>query len=143
MRSILGDSFVVALLEQPDGTIHDVIHLGRQANALQRSYMEAEGLICAVPGCDTTHGLELDHVDDWAKTYRTEVDRLAWLCGHHHDQKTNHGHTLTGPPRHRTWTGPDGQTIAQDRPPPPPETTGAEPPEPAGQPALFTTPAPT
>ena len=71
---------------------------------------------CAVPGCGATHGLELDHVDDWADTYQTEVDSLAWLCGHDHDLKTHHGHASPDT-RRPHWTRPDGITItASDHP---------------------------
>lgn len=102
----------MALLKREDGTVHDVVHLGRQANALQRTYLEAMGWHCARPGCQATSGLEIDHVDDWAATYRTEVDKLALLCGHDHDLKTHHG----VPPHRPTPPGPDPGGA---RPPPP------------------------
>jgi hypothetical protein len=108
VRSVMGDAFVVALLKDRVG-VRDVIHLGRQVTAHQRSAMEARGHRCEVPGCDATHGLEIDHVTGWTATHTTELDDLVWLCGHHHDQKTHRGARLTGPPGTRTWHPPPGR----------------------------------
>ena len=116
MRSLYGDAFVVALIE--DG--HDLrrlVHLGRQVTAHQRSAMEARGQLCEVPGCDIDFGLEIDHTTPWALTRTTTLDHLAWLCSHHHRQKTHAGYRITGPPGHRTWTAPHG-TTTRDHPPP-------------------------
>ena len=52
------------------------------------------------------------------------VDDLAWLCGHDHDLRIHHGYRLNGPPGGRTWWGPDGSAIAEERPPPQPELFG-------------------
>ena len=107
VRSLLGEAFVVALIE--DGVdVRNVVHLGRQVTAHQRSALEARGYHCEVPGCAVSYGLEIDHRTDWALTRTTTLDELVWLCAHHHDQKTHHGHRLTGPPG--------------DRPGPPPPT---------------------
>ena len=105
VRSLFGDAFVVALIE--DGQdVRRVIHLGRQVTAHQRSALEARGQCCEVPACDIDWGLEIDHTTGWALTRTTTLDDLAWLCAHHHDQKTHRGYRLTGPPGHRTWTAP-------------------------------------
>jgi hypothetical protein len=121
VRETIGDSFVVLLLK--DGPrIIDLVHDGRDATALQRSYKEAQGIHCERPGCSCTKGLELHHTRPWSPTQQTTVTDLAWLCGHDHDLVTHHGHTLTGPPGARTWTTPDGTTAAQQRPPPDTDT---------------------
>jgi hypothetical protein len=105
VRSLLGEAFVVALIE--DGVdVRNVVHLGRQVTAHQRSALEARGYHCEVPGCAVSYGLEIDHRTDWALTRTTTLDELVWLCAHHHDQKTHHGHRLTGPPGDRVWTAP-------------------------------------
>jgi hypothetical protein len=105
VRSLFGDAFVVALIH--DGQdVRRVVHLGRQVTAHQRSALEARGQVCEVPGCDIDWGLEIDHITGWALTKTTTIDDLGWLCGHHHDQKTHHGHRLTGPPGNRTWRPP-------------------------------------
>lgn len=112
VRSILGDAFVAILLTKPDGTIHDVVHLGRRANALQRSVKEAQGIHCETPGCDRTHGLELHHIEAWTDSGITQVDLLVWLCSTHHDLITYHGHQITGPPGARVWLVPDDRRSA-------------------------------
>jgi hypothetical protein len=56
--------------------------------------------------------LEIDHTTGWALTHTTTLDDLGWLCTHHHDQKTHHGHRLTGPPGNRTWIPPPGTRVA-------------------------------
>ena len=109
VRSVMGDAFVVALLEDRVG-VRDVVHLGRKVTAHQRSAMEARGFRCEVPGCSATHGLEIDHVTGWTNTHTTQLDDLIWLCGHHHDQKTHRGAHLTGPPGSRTWHPPGAGT---------------------------------
>ena len=108
VRSVMGEAFVVALLEDRVG-VRDVIHLGRKVTAHQRSAMEARGHRCEVPGCSATHGLEIDHVTGWTVTHTTQLDDLVWLCGHHHDQKTHRGARLEGPPAARTWHPPPGK----------------------------------
>jgi hypothetical protein len=136
VRSLLGEAFVVALIHDAVD-VRSILHLGRQVTAHQRSALEARGYRCEVPGCDVSWGLEVEHVKDFALTGVTRLDDLAWHCTHHHDQKHHHGHRLTGPPRHRTWTAPDGTAI-HDHPPPAasdPAAGRADPRPPTGPPA--------
>jgi hypothetical protein len=135
VRKNLSDSFVVLLLK--DGPrIIDLVRLGRDATALQRSYKEAQGIHCERPGCDSTHGLELHHVNPWSPTQQTTVNDLAWLCAHDHDLITHHGLQLTrSPDGHWTWTTPTGPA-----PPQPAPTASAAPPEPGPQPTLLADP---
>ena len=51
--------------------------------------------------------LEIDHVDGWALTKVTTLDRLARLCRWHHHLKTYGGYRLEGGPGARRWCGPD------------------------------------
>ena len=111
VRALFGEAFVVALIE--DGQdVRRVVHLGRQVTAHQRSAMEARGQICEVPGCDIDFGLEIDHTTGWALTRTTTLDQLAWLCSHHHDQKTHRGYRITGLPGQRTWIPPPDAQVA-------------------------------
>jgi hypothetical protein len=57
-----------------------------------------------------TTGLEIDHVDGWALTRTTTVDRLARLCRWHHHLKTYCGYRLDGGPG-------DWHLVAPERPP--------------------------
>jgi hypothetical protein len=93
-RMIDGDAFVAAVTTR--GTeISKVVHLGRRPTVLQRTALEhRNGATCSIEGCSSTARLEIDHVAEWAATKRTELSELAFVCGHHHDLKTHHGHTF-------------------------------------------------
>ena len=104
-RELARDAFLTAAVM--DGVdVKSVVHLGRSATAHQRTALEARGVVCAVPGCGFLHDLEIDHVDGWAITRRTQVDQLDWLCPFHHGQKTHASYRLAGPPGARTWHPP-------------------------------------
>ena len=111
-RELARDAFLTAVVT--DGIdVRTVAHLGRAATAHQRTALEARGIHCAVPGCGVVHHLQIDHVDGWTLTRRTQLDQLDWLCRFHHRQKTHHSYHLAGPPGQRTWHPPGD---------PPPET---------------------
>ena len=115
---MLEDAFLAAIVT--DGVdVYNVAHLGRAATAHQRTALEARGYRCEVPGCTARHNLEIDHLDDWARTMRTKLDRLAWLCPQHHQQKTTQGHRLEGPVGNRRWTDAHGTLLAGNDPDPP------------------------
>jgi hypothetical protein len=135
VRSVLGEAFVIALLEDRQG-VRDVVHLGRKVTAHQRSALEARGHRCEVPGCSATHGLQIDHITGWTLTHTTQLDDLMWLCRHHHDHKTHRGATITGPPGNRTWHPPPPKTQAKAR------ANGNRSPMPSEAPAESGTPAP-
>jgi hypothetical protein len=115
----LSDAFLAAVVT--DGVdVYNVAHLGRQATAHQRTALEARGYRCEVPGRPVRHNLEIDHVDDWVQTLRTKLDRLAWLCPHHHRLKTTKGQRLEGPVGNRRWLDGHGTLLTADDPDPPP-----------------------
>jgi hypothetical protein len=125
VNSLMGDAFGAAIVT--DGVdVFTVAHLGRSATAHQRSALEARGYHCEVPGCGATTALEIDHIDDWHKTYRTKLDAMAWLCGVHHTAKTNGGWRLEGPPGERRWVGPGEAGVQPAGPGPDPPPAGAE-----------------
>ncbi|HET9442554.1 MAG TPA: DUF222 domain-containing protein [Acidimicrobiales bacterium] len=120
VHDMLDDAFLAAVVT--DGVdVFNVAHLGRQATAHQRTALQARGYRCEVPGCPARHNLEIDHVDEWCQTLRTKLDRLAWLCPHHHRLKTTKGHRLEGTVGHRRWLDGHGTLLAADDPDPPPE----------------------
>jgi hypothetical protein len=119
VEAMLDDAFLAAVVT--DGVdVYNVAHLGRQVTAYQRTALEARGYRCEVPGCPARHNLEIDHVDEWCATLLTKLDRLAWLCPHHHALKSRRGHRLEGPVGDRRWLDADGQLLAADTPDPPP-----------------------
>jgi hypothetical protein len=117
-RFIDGGAFVAAVASR--GTeLEKLVHLGRKPSALQRTGVEwLHGGVCAVDGCTSTARLEIDHVIPWANTHRTALRDLTVLCGHHHDLKTHHGHTL-GPrlPTGRRRLLPPGEDVPHDQGP--------------------------
>lgn len=96
-RAMSADAFLAAVVH--DGIdISSVVHFGRQPTSHQRSALLVRDPTCVVPGCGISTGLEIDHVDPWALTHTTRLDRIARLCAHHHHLKTYEGWTLTGSP---------------------------------------------
>jgi hypothetical protein len=75
-----------------------LVHTGRHPTAAQTTAIEwLSGGHCQIHGCTSGTGrLEIDHIEPWADTHRTELHQLALLCGHHHDLKTRH-HWTIGP----------------------------------------------
>jgi hypothetical protein len=121
VRSLMGDAFGAAIVTN-GVDVFTVAHLGRSVTAYQRSALEARGYCCEVPGCGSTTALEIDHIEDWALTFRTKLDRLAWHCKPHHHDKTHRGWRLEGPPGDRRWVPPPEAVPRRDSPGPP---TGA------------------
>ncbi|HEV3471974.1 MAG TPA: DUF222 domain-containing protein [Actinomycetota bacterium] len=104
-QALASDAFIAALVS--DGIdIQAVSHMGRKVTARQRTALIARGRRCEVPGCDSTHGLQIDHTTDYAKGGPTKLDNLAWFCPHHHYLKTHKGYRFGGPPGARTWHPP-------------------------------------
>ena len=107
-RAMSVDAFHAAVITRGVDIVN-VAHLGRAVTAEQRTALQLRDPTCVVPGCTTSHGLEIDHTTSatgWADTRRTTLDELARLCHHHHQQKTHHGYTLTGSPGHWQWRAP-------------------------------------
>ncbi len=105
VRDMMTDAFLAAVVR--DGVdIRSVVHLGRQVTARQRTALIARDRTCVIPGCDVTHGLEIDHVEGWAVTRVTTLDQVARECAHHHYQKTYEGWALTGRPGAWQWHPP-------------------------------------
>jgi hypothetical protein len=97
-----------------------LLHTGRQPTAAQTTAIEwISGGHCQIHGCTSGTGrLEIDHIEPWADTHRTELHHLVLLCGHHHDLKTRHNWTIG--PLHPNGT-------RNLTPPPQPEPPGDPP----------------
>ncbi|OBJ73102.1 HNH endonuclease signature motif containing protein, partial [Mycobacterium colombiense] len=60
-------------------------HTKRLASPGQRIVLYAKDRGCSHPGCDVSgYCCEVHHVEDWARTYRTDIDQLTLACGPHH-----------------------------------------------------------
>ncbi len=104
-RSLISDAIITAVVQ--DG--HDVTrvaHLGRTIPANLRRALELRDPVCAVPGCDQRHGLEIDHRIPFALGGPASLDNLVRLCRWHHRQKHIEGYRLTGGPGHWCWQPP-------------------------------------
>lgn len=123
-RTLLGDATVKLLLMRGVDVV-SVVHLGRTVTAHQRSALEQRDPTCVVEGCSVRHHLEIDHVDGWALTRVTTLDRLARLCAWHHHLKTYGGYRLEGGPGRWRWCRPDRPEDDGGRGPPDDEAVAA------------------
>ena len=78
-----------ALLEKvllaPSGAVLQLGRAARFASPAQRRALAARDRGCVVPGCGRpANQCDAHHVDGWALGGRTDVDRMALLCGPHH-----------------------------------------------------------
>ncbi len=94
-RAWAGDAVLKALVTNGVDVVA-VAHAGRSVTAAQRAALEERDPACVVPGCTVITGLEIDHVDGWAVTRTTTLERLARLCRWHHHLKTHCGYRLDG-----------------------------------------------
>lgn len=71
-----------------DVTLNDRLNLGRSQRVvspgLRRALEHRDGRVCAMPGCDRSHGLHAHHIQHWSRGGRTDLDNLTLLCGQHH-----------------------------------------------------------
>jgi hypothetical protein len=84
-RRILCDCAGEAVLHAADGT---PLSVGRKTRTvgrkLRRAILFRHRHRCAVPGCDTTHGLDIHHIWHWEDGGPTDAGNLLPLCRHHH-----------------------------------------------------------
>ncbi|AKL72627.1 protein of unknown function DUF222/HNH endonuclease [Actinobacteria bacterium IMCC26256] len=89
----LGEAFLKLLIL--DGTeIKTIAHMGRAIPAKLRTGIEERDRVCQVPTCDTSIGLEIDHIKPFAEGGPTTFENLVRLCKRHHLQKTHNGYRL-------------------------------------------------
>lgn len=88
---LANDAFLKILVT--DGTdILCVAHAGRTIPAKLRTALEERDLVCRVPHCDMSFGLEIDHRIPFAKGGPTNLENLVRICAWHHRQKTYDGY---------------------------------------------------
>jgi hypothetical protein len=89
-------------------------HTKRLATPGQRIVLYAKDRGCTRPGCDVPgYWCEVHHVDEWATTHRTDVNKLALACGPDHrlhekgwtTRKRDDGTTEWIPPPHSPASG--------------------------------------
>jgi hypothetical protein len=84
-RRVLCDHRFEHVHHDHDATPLSVGRATRHVNRkLRRAVLHRHGFGCAVPGCDTTHGLEIHHIWHWEDGGPTDTSNLLPLCRHHH-----------------------------------------------------------
>ncbi len=106
IRALLGDAMLAVVIKDGVDVLH-VTHFGRHATAHQRTALEARGPRCE--RCGSLHRLDIEHHDDWADTYVTQLEELGWACGHCHHLKTRHDLRFVGPPGNKRFVTRDGE----------------------------------
>jgi hypothetical protein len=122
-RDMANDSFLRFVFHQA-GDIRAISHFGRTINRHLRTALAHRDRCCVVPGCGVSYGLEIDHIQEFARGGPTELANLALVCHHHHYLKTYEGWTLE-----RMGTEADGTPEWSFTPMPP---FGQEPDPPGG-----------
>ncbi|MGZ4515204.1 MAG: HNH endonuclease signature motif containing protein, partial [Mycobacterium sp.] len=92
------------------GTAIGLYHTKRLASPGQRIVLYAKDRGCTRPGCDVPgYWCEVHHVEDWATTHRTDINKLTLACGSDHPlvepggwttRKNANGETEWIPPPH-------------------------------------------
>jgi hypothetical protein len=75
------------------------------ARCIDAALIARDRVCCANP-CGKRHGLERDHIYDFADGGPTELDNLIRLCPEHHVLKTYGGWTIEGRPGDWKWVAP-------------------------------------
>jgi len=116
-RDVFGDA-LLRIVVRDGADVKTVVHTGRTASAVQETavLVQQDGC-CGIPYCDQP-ATEIDHGAGFRVSGPVALGDLIGACGHHHDQKTNHGYTWRRDPDHSiVWVHPDG-TEERQRPPP-------------------------
>jgi hypothetical protein len=112
---LLGDA-VMRFVIRNGADVTTVTSPTRTIPASVRQAVLARDVECIIPGCEVTHGLEIDH---WRVTVAdggpSQLDNLCGICKHHHYLKTHCGYTLTGGPGQWKWNPPPEPAV---EPPP-------------------------
>jgi hypothetical protein len=117
-----GDPFLAAVVTKGHDVIN-VAHLGRKPLAHQQTALQWLDPTCPVKGCNTSVGLQIDHVQDWSKTKVTILGSLRRPCAYHHNLKTRDNWQLIPGPGKQPMV-PPGHPQHPDTPKPAPARTG-------------------
>ena len=97
-EAIEAGGFLAAVLTKGEQVL-GVAHLGRKPRRIQQTALEWLFPTCSVQGCSMpAANTQTDHVDDWAQSRITLLERLRPMCDHHHAMKTRQGWMLVEGP---------------------------------------------
>jgi hypothetical protein len=100
---LFGNAWAKLIIEK-GVDIATVTHFGRCIPAHLETALSKRDLVCAVPGCGISYGLERDHIIPVAEGGKTELANLVKICKRHHYLKTHHFWRLAGGPGAWKWT---------------------------------------
>jgi hypothetical protein len=92
--------------------IKTVTKLTRDIAACIDAALIARDRTCCAQPCGKRHGLERDHVHEYADDGLTELDNLVRLCPQHHSLKTYGGWRIEGEPGNWRWVAPENPKSA-------------------------------
>jgi hypothetical protein len=115
VRDLLGES-AMRLLVMDGADVATMTSATRDAPARVEAALFERDLVCVVPGCDVSIGLQTHH---WRKEFHlkgpTELDNLCRVCAIHHGLVTNGGWDLRGGPGRWEWVPPEWPVSASLR----------------------------
>lgn len=109
-----------ALIPVVLGTKSEVLDVGRRsrlATAAQRTALRSRSATCEFPGCTVpARYSRAHHIDVWDHGGLTDIEKLVWLCSHHHHAVHEGGWTIDRQQGRTIIRKPDG-TIFSHAPP--------------------------
>ena len=116
VRSWLTEA-VVRRIVRTSSEVLDVGRRSRLATAAQRIALRSRSATCEFPGCTVpARHSRAHHIDVWDHGGLTEIDKLVWLCSHHHHAVHEGGWTIERSDGRTIVHKPDG-TIFSHAPP--------------------------
>jgi hypothetical protein len=107
VRDLLGEA-ALRFLVMDGSDVATITSATRDAPARVEAALFERDLVCVVPGCDVSIGLQTHH---WRKDFSlkgpTELDNLCRICAIHHGLITNGGWLLRGGPGGWEWVPPE------------------------------------
>jgi hypothetical protein len=112
VRRLCCDGPVIPLVQSKAG---EVLHVGRRQRTVTTSLrraLEAQGRLCAFPGCHHERFLDAHHIHHWADGGETDLDNLMLLCTHHHTLVHEGGFSIRREPDGScVFLRPDGKPV--------------------------------
>ena len=93
------DDAVTQMVVEKGNDVTTVVTESRHISRALNIALRHRDVRSAVANCDTTVGLERDHVKPFAEGGPTSFENLQMLCSYHHGLKTYAGYTLVPGPR--------------------------------------------
>jgi hypothetical protein len=93
----------VSVMVRKKGKALTVFSETKEIPGAMRTAVKQRDRHCQVPGCESTFGLDVDHIHERRHGGKHHLDNLMLLCRTHHRQKTFHGWHMVGEGDERMW----------------------------------------